>query len=112
MADDESFVMTGDALLINGCGRTDFQGGSAETLYEAVHSQLFSLPESCTVYPAHDYNGRTESSIGFEKANNPRLGGGKSQAEFVEIMANLKLDYPRKIDVAVPANLRCGFPDP
>lgn len=111
VADDESFVMTGDALLINGCGRTDFQGGSAETLYDAVHNQLFSLPESCTVYPAHDYNGKTESSIGSEKANNPRLGGGKSKAEFVEIMDNLKLAYPKKIDVAVPANLRCGFPE-
>jgi len=111
VADDESFVMTGDALLIKGCGRTDFQGGSAETLYDSVHTQLFSLPESCIVYPAHDYNGRTESSIGSEKSENPRLGGNKSKDEFVDIMANLKLAYPKKIDVAVPANMRCGVPD-
>jgi len=111
VADDESFVLTGDALLIQGCGRTDFQGGSAETLYDSVHKQLFSLPESTIVYPAHDYKSRTESNIGNEKTNNPRLGGEKTKEEFVEIMANLNLSYPKKIDVAVPANMRCGVPD-
>ena len=111
VADDQSFVLTGDALLIQGCGRTDFQGGSAETLFESVHSQLFSLPESCVVFPAHDYKSRTESSIGNEKANNPRLGGTKTKDEFVDIMANLNLSYPKKIDIAVPANMRCGVPD-
>ena len=111
VADDHSFVMTGDALLIQGCGRTDFQGGSSETLYESVHAQLFSLPDSCIVYPAHDYNGRTQSSIGDEKSTNPRLGATKTKDEFVEIMANLNLAYPKKIDVAVPANMRCGVPD-
>jgi sulfur dioxygenase len=111
VADDESFVLTGDALLIQGCGRTDFQGGSAATLYEAVHSQLFSLPDTTVVYPAHDYMGRTSSMMGDEKKNNPRLGSGKTQADFVEIMANLNLAYPKKIDVAVPANMRCGVPD-
>eukprot|EP00565_Helicotheca_tamesis_P006857 CAMPEP_0185725776 /NCGR_PEP_ID=MMETSP1171-20130828/1945_1 /TAXON_ID=374046 /ORGANISM="Helicotheca tamensis, Strain CCMP826" /LENGTH=253 /DNA_ID=CAMNT_0028393983 /DNA_START=188 /DNA_END=949 /DNA_ORIENTATION=- len=109
--DDESLVLTGDTMLILGCGRTDFQGGSAETLYESVHSQLFSLPDDCVVYPAHDYKGRTSSKIGDEKANNPRLGGGKKKEEFVEIMNNLGLAYPKKIDVAVPANMRCGVPD-
>lgn len=111
VADDQSFVMTGDTLLIHGCGRTDFQGGSAETLYESVQKQIFSLPDSCIVYPAHDYKGRTQSSVGDEKANNPRLGATKTKEEFVEIMANLNLAYPKKIDVAVPANMRCGVPD-
>jgi sulfur dioxygenase len=111
VADDESFVLTGDALLIQGCGRTDFQGGSAETLYESVHSQLFSLPDTTVVYPAHDYMGRTSSMMGDEKKTNPRLGSGKTQADFVEIMANLNLSYPKKIDAAVPANMRCGVPD-
>jgi len=111
VADDQSFVLTGDALLIQGCGRTDFQGGSAEKLYDSVHTQLFTLPDSTIVYPAHDYKGRTSSTIGKEKETNPRLGGGKTKAEFVDIMANLNLDPPKKIDVAVPANLRCGVPD-
>mmetsp|Transcript_18918 Transcript_18918/g.51863 ORF Transcript_18918/g.51863 Transcript_18918/m.51863 type:complete len:293 (-) Transcript_18918:68-946(-) len=111
VADDSSFVLTGDTLLIQGCGRTDFQGGSAETLYESVHTQLYTLPDDTLVYPAHDYKGRTSSSIGAEKDTNPRLGGGKTRDEFVEIMANLNLAYPKKIDVAVPANLRCGVPD-
>ena len=111
VADDASFVLTGDALLIQGCGRTDFQGGSAENLYQSVHSQLFNLPKSTIVYPAHDYKSRTQSSIGAEVESNPRLGGGKTQEDFVAIMANLNLAYPKKIDVAVPANMRCGVPD-
>lgn len=111
VSDDESFVLTGDALLIQGCGRTDFQGGSAEILYDSVHSQLFPLPASTVVYPAHDYKGRTSSNIGEEKSENPRLGGKKTKEEFVDIMHNLKLSYPKKIDVAVPANMRCGVPD-
>ena len=111
VADDESFVLTGDTLLIQGCGRTDFQGGSSDNLYESVHEQLFSLPDSTVVYPAHDYKGRTNSTIRDEKLNNPRLGAGKSKEDFKEIMANLNLSYPKKIDVAVPANMRCGVPD-
>lgn len=111
VADDKSFVLTGDTLLIQGCGRTDFQGGSAEDLYDSVHSQLFTLPDDTIVYPAHDYKGRLSSKIGDEKTTNPRLGGGKTKEEFVDIMKNLNLDYPKKIDVAVPANMRCGVPD-
>lgn len=102
-------VFTGDTLLIKGCGRTDFQGGSAETLFDSVHSQLFTLPDHTTVYPAHDYKGRAHSTIGSEKKDNPRLT--KIKAEFVEIMKNLNLSYPKKIDVAVPANMKCGVPD-
>ena len=106
---DESLgaVFTGDALLIGGCGRTDFQEGSAETLYESVHGALFTLPEATIVYPAHDYKGRTQSTIGEQKSSNPRLT--KPKDEFVELMANLGLAYPKKIDVAVPANLVCGI---
>jgi len=111
VADDMSFVLTGDALLIQGCGRTDFQGGSAERLYESIHTQLFTLPPDTVVYPAHDYKGRTSSTIGTEIETNPRLGKDKTKEQFVEIMANLNLSYPKKIDVAVPANLRCGAPD-
>lgn len=109
VSDDESFVLTGDALLIQGCGRTDFQGGSSETLYHSVQTQLFTLPDDCTVYPAHDYKGRTSSTVGVEKTTNPRLT--KSLEEFQDIMKNLNLSYPKKIDVAVPANMRCGVPD-
>lgn len=109
VADDRSFVLTGDALLIQGCGRTDFQSGCAEQLYESVHSKLFSLPRDCIVYPAHDYSQRTSSTIGSEADSNPRLS--KTKEEFVQIMKNLNLPYPRKIDIAVPANLRCGVPD-
>lgn len=109
VADDQSFVLTGDTLLIQGCGRTDFQSGDAEQLYGMVHSKLFTLPKDCTVYPAHDYKGRTSSTIGVELETNPRLS--KPKEEFVEIMKNLNLSYPKKIDVAVPANMRCGVPD-
>jgi len=101
-------VFTGDALLIDGCGRTDFQGGCAATLYRSVHDKIFTLPDETLVYPAHDYQGREASSVGRERAANARLGGGRSEAEFVGIMAALDLPYPRKIDVAVPANRRCG----
>ena len=111
VADDISFVLTGDALLIQGCGRTDFQGGSAETLYDSVHTQLFSLPTSTIVYPAHDYKGRLNSTIGTELDTNPRLGKDKTKQDFVDIMNDLDLDYPKKIDEAVPANMRCGVPD-
>lgn len=100
-------VFTGDTLLIRGCGRTDFQGGSSEKLYESVHNKLYKLPSEYTVYPAHDYNGRTASSIGEEIKLNPRLN--KSKEEFINIMKNLNLAYPKLIDVAVPQNLNCGF---
>jgi sulfur dioxygenase len=104
----EGLVFTGDALLIRGCGRTDFQEGSAETLYESVHKKLFTLPDDTVVYPAHDYKGCTSTTIGIEKKHNPRLGMGRSKAEFVKIMKELKLDYPKKIDRALPANKACG----
>ncbi|WP_413437715.1 MBL fold metallo-hydrolase [Sulfuriferula sp. GW1] len=104
----EGRVLTGDALLIDGCGRTDFQNGDAPTLYRSVHDKLFTLAEDTLVYPAHDYQGRRVSSIGQEKTRNPRLGDNKPLAEFVGIMANLKLAYPKFIDYAVPGNRECG----
>ena len=101
-------VLTGDALLIDGCGRTDFQNGDAATLYRSVHEKLFTLPEDTLVYPAHDYEGRRVSTIGQEKARNPRLGGGRDLDSFIRIMEELKLPYPRFIDYAVPGNRQCG----
>lgn len=106
---DETMAFTGDTLFVRGCGRTDFQSGSADTLYDSVHGKLFSLPETCAIYPGHDYKGRTRSTVAEEKAFNPRLGGGKSKVQFIEIMDNLKLSPPKRLDVAVPANLSCGM---
>ena len=110
VTDDHGMVFTGDALLIRGCGRTDFQQGDARTLYRSVHAQVLSLPDETLVYPGHDYKGRTVSTVGEEKRWNPRLGGERSIEDFVEIMARLNLAYPKKIDVALPLNLRCGVP--
>jgi sulfur dioxygenase len=101
-------VFTGDALLIDGCGRTDFQNGSSDTLYESVTGKLFSLPEDCLVYPGHDYQNRRVTTIAQEKARNPRLGNNRSLEEFREIMRNLNLPYPKFIDYAVPGNRQCG----
>ncbi|MFN4152607.1 MAG: MBL fold metallo-hydrolase [Candidatus Sericytochromatia bacterium] len=100
-------VFTGDALLIRGCGRTDFQQGSPEKLYDSVTQKIFTLPENTLIYPGHDYNGFTCSSVYEEKNFNPRLAN-KTKEEFANIMNNLNLAYPKKIDVAVPANLVCG----
>ena len=109
VADDESFVLAGDALLIGGCGRTDFQQGSATELYKSVHTQLFSLPPTCVVCPAHDYKGNTHSTVAEQMATNPRLAK-TTVDEFVKIMADVcaSLPYPKKIDTALPANIVCG----
>ena len=101
-------VFTGDTLLINGCGRTDFQSGSAEALFHSITQVLFALPDDTTVWPGHDYQGRTCSSIGQEKAANTRVAG-KTQAEFVAFMNALQLPRPKRIDEAVPANLTSGL---
>ncbi len=105
----DGMLFCGDALLIHGCGRTDFQQGSAEVLYDSITQKLFSLPDETLVYPGHDYAGRTSSTIAEEKRWNRRLGGGKSKAEFVKIMHNLNLDLPKKINEAVPANMETGI---
>ena len=107
--DDESMAFTGDALLIRGCGRTDFQQGSARTLYRSVHSQIFTLPPTCLLYPGHDYRGLTVTSVDEEHRLNPRLGSGIGEADFTGYMNNLGLPHPKQIDVAVPANLKCGL---
>jgi sulfur dioxygenase len=101
-------VLTGDALLIDGCGRTDFQNGDAAALFRSVHEKLFTLPGETLVYPGHDYHGRHVSSIAQEMRRNPRLGAGKTLPEFEAIMAALGLPYPRFIDYAVTGNRQCG----
>lgn len=100
-------LLTGDALFIRGCGRTDFQSGDAGTLYDRVTQRLFSLPDATLVYPGHDYKGHTVSTIGEEKRWNPRFLG-RSRDEFIQFMGGLNLPNPQKIMEAVPANERCG----
>jgi sulfur dioxygenase len=100
-------VFTGDALLINGCGRTDFQSGDAGILYDSITQKLFTLPDETLVYPGHDYQGRYVSSIAQEKNINPRLTN-KTRQDFIELMQGLNLAKPKMIDVAVPANRKCG----
>jgi sulfur dioxygenase len=100
-------VFTGDALLIRGCGRTDFQQGDPGRLYDGITGKIFTLPDHFVIYPGHDYNGFTSSTVGEEKTLNPRLAG-KSRAQFVALMNGLKFPYPKKIDAALPANLKCG----
>ncbi len=100
-------VLTGDALLIRGCGRTDFQSGNAGTLFDHVTQRLFTLPDDTLVYPGHDYRGHTVSTVGEEKQWNPRFVG-RNREQFIEFMDNLNLPYPKKIMEAVPANERCG----
>lgn len=106
--DSHVMVFSGDALLIEGCGRTDFQSGDAATLYRSIHDKLFSLADDTLVYPGHDYEGRRVSTIAQEKARNPRLGNGKSAEEFVAIMTALELPPPLKMKYAVPGNEQCG----
>ncbi|XP_075763242.1 persulfide dioxygenase ETHE1, mitochondrial-like isoform X1 [Pelodiscus sinensis] len=106
---DRTMAFTGDALLIRGCGRTDFQQGSPETLYRSVHEKIFTLPGDCLIYPAHDYTGQTVSTVEEERTLNPRLT--QSLEAFVQLMNNLNLPKPKKMDFAVPANLKCGIQD-
>ena len=98
-------VFTGDTLLINGTGRTDFQNGSSEDAYDSLFNKLLKLPKETLVYPAHDYNGKKYSTIENEKNNNPRLQVS-SKEQYAEIMNNLNLPNPKMLDIAVPANLK------
>jgi sulfur dioxygenase len=107
--DGEEMAFTGDCLLIRGCGRTDFQGGDPAAMFRSVRERIFALPDECPLYPAHDYRGLTSTSVGEERAFNPRLGDALSQAEFALYMRNLGLPHPKQMDAAVPANLKCGF---
>ncbi len=108
--DDQSMAFTGDALLVRGCGRCDFQQGNAHTLWRSITEQIFSLPESCLLYPGHDYTGRSVTSVAEEKAFNARLGGDAAERDFVGHMENMKLPHPHKIAEALPGNLRSGKP--
>lgn len=107
---DKTMAFTGDCLLIRGAGRTDFQGGDVHSMWRSIHDQIFTLPDECLVYPAHDYSGRMVSTVGEEKRFNPRIGGEAREEDFVGYMNNLGLAHPRQIDVAVPANFQCGRP--
>jgi sulfur dioxygenase len=108
LLDDNSAVFTGDALLIRGCGRTDFQQGSADRLYSSITGKIFTLPPACVVYPGHDYNGHLHSTVAEERVFNNRLGHGRTREDFIAIMAGLNLPAPKQLDRAVPANLRDG----
>lgn len=107
---DYGMAFTGDALLIRSAGRTDFQHGDPAALYRSIREQIFTLPDGCLVYPAHDYGGRTVTTVAEEKRWNPRIGGDANEADFVGYMKNLGLPHPKQIDVAVPANRVCGRP--
>ncbi|MFT3953753.1 MAG: rhodanese-like domain-containing protein [Piscinibacter sp.] len=109
--DDHGMAFTGDSLLIRGCGRTDFQQGSPQRLFESVHRQILTLPDACLLYPAHDYRGVTVTSVAEERRFNPRLGGDVDEGDFTGYMNHLGLPHPKLMDVAVPANLRCGRPE-
>lgn len=102
-------VFTGDTLLIGGCGRTDFQGGSAGALYDSITGRLFALPDATRLWPGHDYKGQSVSSIGWEKRHNARVAG-RSRADFIALMEGLNLPQPKMIDVALPANRNLGLP--
>lgn len=108
---DHQAVFTGDALLVRGAGRTDFQQGDAHRLYRSIREQLFSLADEYVVYPGHDYEGRTSSTIGEERAHNPRIGGEAREEDFVGYMKNLALPHPKQLAIALPANLRSGRPE-
>ena len=108
---DHKMVFTGDALLVRGAGRTDFQQGDAHRLFRSIREQLLSLPDECVVYPGHDYQGRTTSTIGEERLYNPRIGGSAREEDFVGYMTNMALPHPKLLAVAVPANLRSGRPE-
>lgn len=109
--DGGRMVFTGDVLLIRGCGRCDFQQGNASVMFDSITQQIFSLPDDCLVYPAHDYNGRTVSSVAEEKAHNARIGGGASREDFVGYMDAMQLPHPKQIDIALPANMQSGKPE-
>ena len=108
--DDHSMAFTGDALLVRGCGRCDFQQGNAHTLWTSITEQILSLPATCLLYPGHDYTGRGVTSVAEEKAYNARLGGDASERDFVVHMENMRLPHPHRIAEALPGNLRSGKP--
>ena len=104
----QKIIFTGDSLLIDGCGRVDFQSGDAGALYDSIQTKLFSLPNESLIYPAHDYAGKCVSTIGREKLRNPRLCNGTSREKFIEVMATLKLPHPKHMDYMLAGNMACG----
>jgi sulfur dioxygenase len=108
---DREVVFAGDALLVRGAGRTDFQQGDPLRLFRSIREQLLTLPDECLLLPAHDYEGRTASTIGEERTYNPRIGGGAREEDFVGYMKNLGLPHPKQLAIALPANLRSGEPE-
>lgn len=108
--EQQRMAFTGDCLLIRGAGRCDFQNGDAATLYRSITQQIFSLPDACLVFPAHDYSGRTMSCVAEERTHNPRIGGHADERDFVGFMENLHLPHPKLLALALPANLRSGQP--
>jgi glyoxylase-like metal-dependent hydrolase (beta-lactamase superfamily II)/rhodanese-related sulfurtransferase len=111
VAGDHRMVFTGDALLVRGAGRTDFQQGDARRLFRSIRDRLLSLPDDFAVFPAHDYEGRTSSTIGEERRYNPRIGADAREEDFVGFMENLALPHPKQLAVALPANMRAGEPE-
>src|SRR5262249_6915290 len=109
--DDRSMAFTGDCLMIRGAGRTDFQEGDTAAMYRSIHEQIFTLPDDCLLYPAHDYRGLTVTSVGEERRFNPRIGGEIAIGDFTGYMKHLRLAHPKLLDLAVPANQRCGRPE-
>jgi glyoxylase-like metal-dependent hydrolase (beta-lactamase superfamily II) len=107
----DGMVFTGDLLFIRGTGRTDFQQGNSKLMYQNIHQKIFSLPPETKIYPGHDYKGMSYSTVAQELKFNPRVGGGKTEEDFVKIMQELKLADPKKLSIAVPANLKCGAID-
>jgi sulfur dioxygenase len=105
----EGRLFAGDSLLIRGCGRTDFQQGDPEKLFDSITQTLYPYPDTTLVYPGHDYLGRTASCIRKEKSFNPRIVSGQTLENFVQIMNNLNLPKPKRIDEAVPQNMKCGY---
>lgn len=111
VSEDKHMAFTGDCLMIRGAGRTDFQQGDANKMYRSIHDKLFALPDECLIYPAHDYDGRCVSTIQEEKRFNTRIGGDATEKDFVGYMKNLGLPHPKKIAIALPANMRSGMPE-
>ena len=109
--DDMSLALTGDCLLIRGCGRTDFQQGNAHEMFRSIRDQILTLPPQCLLYPGHDYRGLTVTSVAEERRFNPRIADTIGEPDFVGYMHNLGLPHPKLLEIAVPANLRCGRPD-
>tara|TARA_B110000438_G_C15732952_1_gene615008 strand:- start:487 stop:1191 length:705 start_codon:yes stop_codon:yes gene_type:complete len=104
----KNYIFTGDTLFIEGTGRADFQGGSSSDVYDSVRNKIFCYPDDTIIYPCHNYNGLNMSTIAYEREHNPNVGDSVLKKDFIENEKNKKRPYPKRIDVAVPANMKCG----